>query len=435
MLKIAKFGGSSLANAEQFRKVKHIIELDPLRKVVVVSAAGRRNPQEAKITDLLYLLHAHLTYSVPYDPVMKMLEERFCSIQEELGLTFDIKGALKSLKKELNKQIPLDYLVSRGEYYTALMMAEYLGFPFVDAKDLIFFQYDGTIDYTKTEQAIKDTFEKHSCFVVPGFYGSYPNGAIRIMSRGGSDITGSIMARALNATLYENWTDVSGLLMADPHIIENPKRIAQVTYEELRELAYMGANVLHEETIFPIQDMMIPIVILNTNDESNPGTIITQKSDDISQIITGLAGKKHFASFTITKRNGASKTKLMREILGLFENYHINVEHIPSSIDSFSIVVLKSDVEKWLYDLAGVIKTRDDVKDLTIDQDIALVAIVGRNMVTRPGISGRIFAVIGNEGINIKMIAQGSNELNIIVGVSNEHFERTIQALYEHLVV
>ncbi|MFA7126292.1 MAG: aspartate kinase [Bacilli bacterium] len=434
MLKITKFGGSSLADHQQFQKVKHIIEQDPLRKVVVVSAIGRRSAKDAKLTDLLYLLHAHLTYSVPYDPVMQMIEERFQEIKDALHLTLDMTSLLQQLKTELNKQISLDYLVSRGEYYTALMMAEYLGFAFVDASQLVFFNYDGAIDYEKTEEAICQAFVEHGNMVVPGFYGAYPNGAIRIMARGGSDITGSIMARCLKATIYENWTDVSGLLMADPRIVDSPKRISQITYDELRELAYMGANVLHEETIFPIQDMNIPIVILNTNDETNPGTIITQTGDDMSQIITGIAGKKHFASFTITKHNGSSKTKLMREILALFESYHINVEHIPSSIDSFSIVVLKSELEKVIYDIASAIQNRSDVKNLTIDEDIALVAIVGRNMVTRPGISGKIFAVIGNEGINIKMIAQGSNELNIIVGVSNDYFEATIIALYQHLV-
>ncbi|MDD4211992.1 MAG: aspartate kinase [Bacilli bacterium] len=435
MLKIAKFGGSSLANHQQFQKVKQIIEQDPLRKVVVVSAIGRRDARDAKLTDLLYLLHAHLMYSVPYEPVLAMIEERFLEIKEALHLSIDIKKQLLALKKELNKQISLDYLVSRGEYFTAQMMAEYINFAFVDASELVFFYFDGSIDYEKTENAIRKAFQEHEQMVVPGFYGVYPNGAIRIMARGGSDITGSIMARSLSATVYENWTDVSGLLMADPRIVVSPKRIAQITYEELRELAYMGANVLHEETIFPIQDMNIPIVILNTNDAFNPGTIITQVGDDTTQVITGIAGKKHFASFTITKHNGSSKTKLMREILALFESYHINVEHIPSSIDSFSIVVLQAELDKVIYDIASSIKNRSDVKNLTIDQDIALVAIVGRNMVTRPGISGKIFAVIGNEGINIKMIAQGSNELNIIVGISNEHFEKTICALYQHLVV
>ncbi len=435
MVKIVKFGGSSLADSLQFQKVKKIIEGDYLRKVIVASAIGKRNNKEAKVTDLLYLLHAHLTYSVPYEAVLTMLEERFKQIQTDLGLNFNITSELQMLRKELSKQISLDYLVSRGEYYTAKMLAEYLGYPFVDAKDLVFFRYDGQIDYEKSDKAIKDVFSKYDKFVVPGFYGSYPNQSIKIMARGGSDITGSIMARALNALVYENWTDVSGLLMADPRIVSNSQRINQVTYEELRELAYMGANVLHEETIFPIQDLNIPIVILNTNDASNPGTVITKTSDDKSQIITGLTGKQYFASFTVTKQNNANKTRLIKEILELFESYHINVEHIPSSIDSFSIVVLKSDVEKVMYDLASTIKNRPDVKDLVIDQDLALVAVVGRNMVTRPGMSGKIFAIIGNEGINIKMIAQGSNELNIIIGVKNDDFVCAIQALYNNLVL
>lgn len=435
MVKIVKFGGSSLADAEQFAKVKKIIEADYLRKVVVVSAIGKRDEKEAKVTDLLYLLHAHLTYAVSYDYVIDMIRERFTSIQKDLGLKFAIADEIALLKKELSKQISLDYLVSRGEYFTARLIAEYLNYPFIDAKDLVFFSYDGKIDYTKTEEAIKNAFHKYDKFVVPGFYGAYPDQTIKIMARGGSDITGSIMARALNALVYENWTDVSGLLMADPKIVTSPQRIKQVTYEELRELAYMGANVLHEETIFPISDLNIPIVILNTNEASNPGTIITKTSDDKSQIITGIAGKQHFASFTVTKHNGTNKTRLIREILEIFESYHINVEHIPSSIDSFSIVVPQNEIKNTMYDLATAIKSLRDIKDLTIDQDIALIAVVGRNMVTRPGISGKIFAIIGNEGINIKMIAQGSNELNIIIGVSNADFNSTIKALYKQLVI
>jgi len=434
MLVVAKFGGSSVANTSQFQKVKAIVEAKENRKVIIVSALGKKEKNDSKITDLLYLLHAHLRYSVPYDNVFSMIKNRFCNIKEELQLKIDLESEFNQLAKELNKELSMEYLASRGEYITAKMVAEYLGYTFVDAKDLICFDYSGLVNDKETEKKINKAYQKYHKIVIPGFYGAYPNGTIKTFSRGGSDITGAIVAKALGATVYENWTDVSGILMADPKVIDNPKRINQITYNELRELSYMGASVLHEETVFPVQEGNIPINILNTNEPENPGTIITENCDDNSQIITGIAGKKHFTSFTVTKTHNADKLSVLRAVLNVFDKYKVNVEHIPTSIDSFSVVVANSDVEKCIYDLVSEINKNEEVKNIIVDNDISLIAVVGRNMVTKPGISGKVFGIIGNENINIKMIAQGSQELTIIVGVCNKDFEKTIKAVYDNLV-
>ena len=433
---VSKFGGSSLANSTQFKKVKDIVASKQNRQVIIVSALGKRNKDDSKITDLLYLLHAHLKYSVAYNNIFNMLKERYVEIKKELNIKYDIEKDFDDLEKELNKNIAVDYLVSRGEYFCAKLVAAYLGYEFLDAKDLIIFDYNGKVNEELTDKAIKKAFDesKNDRFVIPGFYGSYPNGDIHLLSRGGSDVSGALVSKALNAKIYENFTDVSGILMADPRIVDNPKRINEITYDELREMSYMGANVLHEETIFPVQELNIPINILNTNDPSNPGTIITNNCEDKSQVITGITGVKDFASVTITKVFNADKTNLISDCLEIFKKYGIVVEHMPSSIDSFSVIVSKSKLEKYQYDIISALKSLNDVKDITIDKDIALVAVVGRNMVTRVGISGKIFGFVGEEGINIKMISQGSHELAIIFGVSNNDFEKTIKVLYNKLV-
>lgn len=434
MLAVSKFGGSSVANSEQFKKVHNIVLSNPYRRCVIVSALGKKEKDDSKITDLLYLLHAHLKYNVPYTPVWDLITNRFYKVREDLGLTLDLESEFANLKNELSKDMSEEYLVSRGEYLTARLMAEYLGYAFVDAKDLIKFNYDGKVNYEESYRLIDEAFIKYGKVVVPGFYGSYPNGVIKTFSRGGSDISGAIIASALKSTYYENWTDVSGILMADPRIITNAKTIKEITYSELRELSYMGANVLHEETVFPVQKCNIPIKILNTNRPDDVGTIIRDDCTDKSQIVTGISGKKNFTSFTITKIQKVSKIKVLREVLNIFDAFNINVEHIPTSIDSFSIVIPSKEVDKCKYDLLTALKANENVQDVSIDEDIALVAVVGRNMVLKPGISGKIFGIVGNHSINIKMIAQGAMELNIIVGISNNDFEKTIKALYEDLV-
>lgn len=439
MIVVTKFGGSSLADSAQFQKVKQIIESNPLRKVVIVSALGKRYMEDSKITDLLYLLYAHLKYKVDYHPILQTIEKRYLEIKETLGLKIDLNTEFKNLEKQL-KTMTEAFIVSRGEYLVAKMMAEYLEFDFIDAENIIKFEYSGKLNERLTADSICQAY--HICeekehfkgVVIPGFYGSYPNHDIQLFSRGGSDITGSLVAKALNAKQYENWTDVSGILMADPHIVEHPKRIQEITYDELRELSYMGASVLHEETIFPIQDLNIPIHILNTNDPKNEGTIICNKVSDKETIITGLAGKKNFKSITIVKKRGSNKLTVIRQVLDIFEAFHVTIEHLPTSIDSFSIVVESKLIEKCLYEIISEIKNLESVVDVSVDDDIALLAIVGRNMVTKPGISGKIFAIFGEEGINIKILAQGSKEINIIVGISNRDFEKSIQAIYQKMV-
>lgn len=437
MIKVVKFGGSSLADAAQFQKVKQIVSADDARRFVVVSAAGRRNSDDNKITDLLYLCHAHLKYSVNCDPIFQMIEERFLAIKNDLQLSYPIEKDLSYLKSALRKNIPLDYLVSRGEYLTAKLMAEYLGYTFLDAKDFIYFSYDGQIDFVKTKEMMDHHLSKHDHFVIPGFYGAMPDGQVRIMARGGSDITGAIAAKVVDADVYENWTDVSGILMADPRIVENPKRIEKITYSELRELSYMGANVLHEDAIFPVKEKNIPINIRNTNDPKNPGTLIMEYDNDNPQDaspITGIAGSKDFTVVAIYKNHMSNEVGIVKRALEVFERYQISIEHIPSGIDSFSIVVNSADIKDKIYDIVAQVKENCRPDKVKVISDIALIATVGRHMSSRPGISGQLFAELGNNGINIRMIAQGSDEINIIVGVENKDFEKTTKVIYNRFV-
>ena len=338
------------------------------------------------------------------------------------------------IEKHFSKNVDEEYVVSRGEYLAAKLMADYLGYTFVDAQELIAFNYDGTTDEEKIQSKVDDVLKKYSKIVVPGFYGAYPDSQIKLLSRGGSDVTGSILAKASNADIYENWTDVSGFLITDPRIVENPKQIKEISYEELRELSYMGANVLHEDTIFPVQELEIPINIRNTNRPNDDGTIITSKCTDNSQIITGIAGKKNYESITIIKRQKSEKLKVIREVLDVFAKYNINVEHIPSSIDTFSLIIESKQLSKKLYEVIAEIKKLSDVQDVIVDNDVALIAIVGRNMATRPGMSAKLFSIFGANSINIKVIAQASQELSIIVGVENNQFEKAIKAIYEELI-
>ena len=436
MIKITKFGGSSVANATQFAKVKQIIESDSARRFVVVSASGREHKNDNKVTDLLYLIEAHIKYSVDYHPLFQLIEDRFLTMKRELNLTYPIENDLEELKQRLNKTISTDYLVSRGEYLTAKLMAEYLSFPFLDAKDIIIFRYNGKIDFDATRLRLKEYMQKHDRFVMPGFYGALPDGTIKIMSRGGSDITGSILADILDADMYENWTDVSGILMADPRIVSKPKRIDTITYSELRELSYMGASVLHEEAIFPVKEKNIPINILNTNHPEEGGTIILEKDDKPSaQLITGIAGKKNFTVIAIYKNHMSDEIGIIRKALEVCESYRISIEHIPSGIDSFSIVVNYEDVKDVIYDMVGEMKKACHADDIKIIDNIALIATVGRQMMYKPGISGKLFAVLGQNNINIRMIAQGTDEMNIIVGVENEDYEKTVKTIYESFVI
>ena len=432
MLKITKFGGSSCASAEQFRKVRAIIESDPSRRFVVVSAAGRKTKKDNKITDLLYLCRAHVDYHVDYHPVFEIIRARFLEIKAELSLSTPIEADLDVLCEKL-PDLSVDELVSRGEYFTARLMADFLGFPFVDATDVIAMEFDGSFNFEKTSENLKAVLKEHDCFVMPGFYGKTPDGAVRVMTRGGSDISGSILARCLKADMYENWTDVSGFLMADPRIVENPRNIERITYEELRELSYMGASVLHEDAIFPIREFNIPIHVLNTNRPQDPGTLVLAKieDDENGPLITGIAGKKGFLSIEIFKRNMSNMVGVVSGTLDVLRKYGVSIEHLPSGIDSFNVVLGRRDVEHNLYDILAEVKEKVSPDSIRVTEPLALIAVVGRNMNARVGSAGKLFTALGAAGVNIRMISQGSSEIDIIVGVSEPDFDKAVRALYD----
>lgn len=433
MLKVAKFGGSSVAGAEQFEKVRNIIESDPARKIVVVSAAGKRNKDDHKLTDLLYLCHAHINYGVSCDEILETIEQRLVEIKESLNLSYDVKSDLERFRNRLNKEMSVDEIVSRGEYFTGRLMADYLGWQFVDAAECIFFGFDGQLDREKTDAAISEALDKFGKIVIPGFYGKLPTGKVKIMSRGGGDITGAIAAAAASANVYENWTDVSGILMADPRIVDNPRSIPTITYSELRELAFMGASVLHEEAIQPVKERSIALNIRNTNDPSHPGTMIVgsiaeEYTDE--RFITGIAGRRNFTIFTLQKRN-MNTTTTLRNALEIFDRYKAPVEHITLGLDSFALVASTVALGDAVYDVIADIQKTCRPDDIQLQDGIALVAAVGRKMNSRPGISGRLFKALGDHGVNIRTIAQGADELSIIVGVENHKFDTAIKVLYE----
>jgi len=432
MIKITKFGGSSVADAEQFRKVKSIIDADPSRRFVVISAAGKRHKKDNKITDLLYLCHSHVLYHVDPSPLLKTITDRFFEIKEALGLSTHIEEEIAEFGKKL-PDMSVDEIVSRGEYFTSRVMADFLGFPFVDAKDVIAMHFDGSFDYETTQKNLIAVMQKVDRFVMPGFYGSYPDGEVKVMSRGGSDISGSILARCLNADLYENWTDVSGFLMTDPRIVPGAKNIQKITFSELRELSYMGASVLHEEAVFPLREQNIPLQVLNTNRPSDPGTIVLDSidPDPADPLVTGIAGKKNFVAIEISKKHMSNSVGFIRKVLEILEQYKVSVEHLPSGIDSFSVVVNQADVANNIHEIIARIKDKTGADLVRLTEPFALIAIVGRNMMARSGTSGRLFNALGQSGINIRMISQGSAELNIIVGVDNSDFERAVTCLYQ----
>lgn len=433
MLKVAKFGGSSVAGAEQFKKVKKIIEADPSRRLVVVSAAGKRGADDHKLTDLLYLCHAHLTYGVSCGDIMNTIRQRFVDIRNELGLHYDVEGEFDALSARLSRDMSVDELVSRGEYFTARLMAEYLGFTFVDAASCIFFGFDGQIDREKTDSTIAAALKANGKILIPGFYGRLPTGKIKVMTRGGSDITGALAAAAVDADVYENWTDVSGILMADPKIVPDPSPISHITYAELRELAFMGASVLHEESILPVKEKGIALNIRNTNRPEDPGTMIVdsiEEEQSVERFITGIAGRRNFTILTVLKRN-MNTSMTLRQSLEILDRYHAPVEHITLGLDSFALVTSTAALGDGLYDVIADIQKTCRPDDIQVQDSIALVAAVGRKMTFRPGISGRLFKALGEHGVNIRTIAQGADELSIIVGVDNSNFETAIRVLYD----
>ena len=433
MLKVAKFGGSSVAGAEQFKKVKAIIEADPSRRIVVSSAAGKRDSSDHKLTDLLYLCHAHITYGVSCDDIIGTIRSRFADIRDELHLQYDVEGDFDKLLPRLNRDMGVDELVSRGEYFTSRLLAEYLGYRFVDAADCVFFGLDGQIDREKTYAAIGNALAQYDRILIPGFYGKLPTGKIKVMSRGGSDISGALAAAAVNADVYENWTDVSGILMADPRIVENPAPISTITYAELQELAFMGASVLHEDSISPVKEKGIALNIRNTNRPQDPGTMIVEEVEEDGEqerFITGIAGRRNFTVLTIKKRP-MNANEALRQALDILDRYHVAVEHITLGLDSFALVASTAALGDSVYDVIADMQKAIRPDDVNVKEGISLVATVGRKMTSRPGTSGRLFHALGKSGINIRTIAQGADELSIIVGVENADFEKAIKVLYE----
>jgi aspartate kinase len=433
MIKVAKFGGSSVATAEQFRKVKKIVEADPDRRFVVVSAVGRRDKDDNKVTDLLLLVNAHVKYHVDCHPLLAQIEQRFVGIANELGLSFPVAEKFEEFSSVVESLSP-EYVVSRGEWFTAQLLAEYLGYPFVDASDVIIFHHDGKVDLERTAVHAKDAAQRNGGhFVLPGFYGCTVDGTFKLFQRGGGDITGAVLARCLEANVYENWTDVAGFLSADPRIVNNPRPIHRITFDEMRELSYMGASVLQEDSIFPVREANIPIQIKNTNDPDAPGTTIRETAEqrEVEHLITGIAGRRDFTSVHIQKAHMSDKIGIVRSALSVFERYHVSVEHIPTGVDSFGVVVRSEDVKDSIYPIVADLRRELEPDDITVMDKIALISIVGRNIRRRPGSSGRIFGVLGEAGINIRMITQSSQEISIIVGVGNDDFERAIRVMYD----
>lgn len=430
--KVLKFGGSSLADAAQFRKVAAIIKAEPERRYVVASAPGKRFSDDIKVTDMLYNCFDLASRKQNIEEAFSQIEARYNGIITDLGLDFSLEEEFRKIRMAIEHHAGQDYVASRGEYLNSMILANYLGFAFIDAESGIFFNDNGTFDDKHTYKALSALLAEAEYAVVPGFYGSMPNGTIKTFSRGGSDITGAIVARAADAAIYENWTDVSGMLMADPRIIDNPKVIQEITYRELRELAYMGATVMHEEAIFPVREVCIPINIRNTNAPGDPGTMIVPTSEKMPMdtIITGVAGRKGFSSITIEKDRMNTEVGFGRKVLSVLEDHHISFEHIPTGIDTMSVIVATAAIADCKESLIGRIFRDANADSVTIEDGMALIAIVGRGMVRAKGTAGRVFTAIADHGINIQMIDQGSGENNIIVGVSEDDYAAALRAIY-----
>lgn len=432
-VKVVKFGGSSLASAEQFRKVIEIILSDPGRRYVVPSAPGKRYAGDDKITDLLYQCYDVASRGGNMEPLFAAITERYRGIITDLQLDFSLEDEFVQIRNAFLHKAGRDYAASRGEYLNGKILAKALGYRFVDAAEVIFFAENGSFDAERTNRVLSSRLQEYECAVIPGFYGSMPNDTIRTFSRGGSDITGSIVARAVGADLYENWTDVSGVLMADPRIVQNPRVIDVITYTELRELSYMGATVLHEDAIFPVRFAGIPINIRNTNDPSAPGTMIVSSAPSDSShcgLITGIAGRKGFSVLTVEKDMMNAEIGFGRRVLEAIENEGISFEHLPSGIDTMSVVLNDHELARAKEAVINKICATCNPETITIDSGIALIAVVGRGMKNSKGVAARVIRAVADADISIRIIDQGSSELNIIIGVMETDFESALRAIY-----
>ena len=435
MVKVVKFGGSSLASAEQFKKVGNIIRAEESRRFVVPSAPGKRFLDDTKVTDMLYKCYAEAEAGKNFDKQLKAIEERYNEIIKGLGLKLSLKEQFEIIRKNFEAKAGTDYAASRGEYLNGIIMANYLGYEFIDAASVICFDANGEFDGEKTNKVMGDRLANVESAVIPGFYGAMPNGAVKTFSRGGSDVTGSLVSKAVHATAYENWTDVSGFLIADPRIIDNPKPIKVITYRELRELSYMGASVLHEDAVFPVRKAGIPINIRNTNAPDDEGTWIVESTcHHPAYTITGIAGKKGFVSVNIDKDMMNAEVGFGRKVLSAFEENGINFEHMPSGIDTMTVFVHEPEFAEKEQAVISAINRNAHPDSIEIEADLALIAVVGRGMKSTRGTAGRIFSALAHANVNVKMIDQGSSELNIIIGVSDNDFEAAIKAIYDIFV-
>ena len=436
MKKVVKFGGSSLASAEQFQKVGDIIHEDPNRVYVVPSAPGKRNSGDKKVTDMLYACYALAEEDQDFSVILADIKARYDDIIAGLKLKTNLDDEFKTIHKNFKMKAGKDYAASRGEYLNGIIMADYLSYTFVDAATVVSFDKAGNFDAEKTNQQMSKKLLKVEKAVIPGFYGAMPDGSIKTFSRGGSDITGSIVARAVKADVYENWTDVSGFLVADPRIISHPANIETITYTELRELAYMGASVLHEDSIFPVRKEGIPINIRNTNRPEDNGTWIVESTAKKSKYtITGITGKKGFCCVNISKDMMNSEVGFVRKVLQAFEDQEISIEHVPSGIDTMTVFVHQDEFIDKEQNVVSEIHRMAKPDLLEIESDLALIAVVGRGMKSTRGTAGRIFSALAHANVNVRMIDQGSSELNIIIGVENRDFEKAIRAIYDIFVV
>ncbi len=433
---VTKFGGSSLADSGQFKKVKSILDLDSARRYVVPSASGKRFKEDTKVTDMLYACQRMAHDGEDYQEVFDKIAARYMDIAEELSLKIDLGAALDEINERIREGASRDYAASRGEYLNGLLLADYLGWRFMDAAKVIFFDANGMLDAEKTNVVMMALLADGVPTVVPGFYGSMPDGSVHTFSRGGSDITGAIVARAVHADAYENWTDVSGFLMADPRIVENPREISAITYAELRELSYMGASVLHEDAMFPVHKVGIPTIIRNTNNPQHPGTLISLQipADRNVPIITGVAGHKGFSVISVEKAMMNAELGFGRRVLQILEDCGISFEHMPTGIDNLSVVVNKDVLAPHRETVVRRIADECHPDTLLIHDDMAVIATVGRGMVNNCGTAARLFSAMSRAGVNVRMIDQGSSELSIIVGVDESDFETTIRAIYNEFV-
>lgn len=435
MSKVVKFGGSSLASAEQFKKVGEIIREDSERKYVVPSAPGKRYAKDTKVTDMLYSCYAKADTGEDFKAELKEIKERYEEIIKGLNLELSLDEEFKKIEKNFKAKAGDNYAASRGEYLNGIIMAAYLGYEFIDAATVIFFDENGEFETEKTNKILRDKLDRTEKAVIPGFYGAYEDGRVKTFSRGGSDITGSIVARAAKAEVYENWTDVSGFLIADPRIIKSPQGIDTITYKELRELSYMGATVLHEDAIFPVRREGIPINIRNTNAPSDAGTWIVESTcQKPKYVITGIAGKRGFCSVNIEKDMMNSEIGFGRKVLQAFEDNGISFEHVPSGIDTMTVFVHQDEFMHKEQKVVSALHRIADPDAVEIESDLALIAVVGRGMKSTRGTAGRIFSALAHANVNVRMIDQGSSELNIIIGVSNEDFKNAIRAIYNIFV-